>query len=340
VHRDDVEASAVTATPMTRESRSALPPNGLGPPHPAREPLTIGLVNNMPDSAFADTEAQFLRLLTGSRPASSFVIRRYSLSSLTRGPAVAPLLEPYTDVDRLYEHPPDALIITGTEPHFQNMRDEPYWQELEELLVWGETSVSSVLLSCLSAHAALLAIDGVRRTLLPSKCFGVFAQEVHHGNGLVRGVDSVAFAHSRLNEVPAEAMRSSGYDVLVESPHAGWTVATREREGALTVMFQGHPEYSRDTLLREYRRDLRRYVEGERPTMPAIPAGYLDGAGQSIAEQFGDRINNRATNGSSLDDFPFDLLVPHITADWSDASSRLVSNWLSYVERSRSLAGR
>ena len=84
--------------------------------------------------------------------------------------------------------------------------------------------------------------------------------------------DSTRFRPSRC--------RSNGYDVLIESPQAGWTVATREREGSLTVMFQGHPEYSSDTLLREYRRDLRRYVEGERPTLPAIPEGYLDSAGQ------------------------------------------------------------
>jgi homoserine O-succinyltransferase/O-acetyltransferase len=294
----------------------------------------------MPDSAFADTEAQFRALLSGARPDSSFTLRRYSLSSLTRGPAVRPLLESYADVELLYSDPPDGLIITGTEPHFQNMRDEPYWQELEELLVWAETAVPSVLLSCLSAHAAVLAIDGVRRSLLPSKCFGVFPQQVHHGNSLVRGVGPVAFAHSRLNEVPADSMRSNGYDVLVESPRAGWTVAVREREDSLTVMFQGHPEYSRDTLLREFRRDLRRYVEGERPTLPAIPAGYFDVAGKAIVTGFCDRIGAAAANGSIMNDFPFDQLVPHITADWSAASRRLVSNWLSHVERSRSLADR
>jgi homoserine O-succinyltransferase/O-acetyltransferase len=330
----------VTATPVTHEPRSALPPTGLGPPHPARAPLTIGFVNNMPDSAFADTEAQFLGLLSGGRPSSSFTLKRYSLASLTRGPAVAHLLDSYSDAELLYDDPPDALIITGNEPHFTNMRDEPYWQELEELLVWAQTSVPSVLLSCLSAHAAVLAIDGLRRTPLPTKCFGVFPQQVHHENSLVRGVGPVAFPHSRLNEVPAEALRSHGYDVLVESEDAGWTVAVREREGTLTVMFQGHPEYARDTLLREYRRDLRRYVEGQRETLPAVPAGYLDSAGQAAVEQFCGQITLGAAGGSRMDDFPFDQLVSHITPDWSAASRRLVSNWLSHVERSRSLAGR
>src|SRR5438046_6382135 len=48
------------------------------------------------------------------------------------------------------------------------------------------------------------------------------------------------------------------------------------RQKGLYVFFQGHPEYDADTLLLEYRRDVRRFRRRERDTYPLMPQGYFD----------------------------------------------------------------
>ena len=45
---------------------------------------------------------------------------------------------------------------------------------------------------------------------------------------------------------------------------------------SLFVFFQGHPEYEANTLLLEYRRDIRRFLRRERDTYPPMPQGYFD----------------------------------------------------------------
>jgi homoserine O-succinyltransferase/O-acetyltransferase len=301
------------------------------------EPLKVALVNNMPDSAFADTEAQFLGLLSSGHATADIRLRRYTMCSLPRGAAIRPLLDSYQGLDAIYDDPPDALIISGTEPRSPDLRDEPYWQELRAVLEWSQTEVPSVLLSCLAAHAASLALDDVQRVRLPRKCCGVFAQQVDRGHPLTKGIESVSFPHSRLNEVPTRALREHGYDILLESPDAGWTVAVRERSSTLTVMFQGHPEYAPDTLLREYRRDLRRYAEGERPAPPDLPIGYLDQEGDALLSEFSDRI--AAGDGTAMTDLPFDEVLGHVATDWRPVSRQLMTNWLSYVKQSRMRPG-
>ena len=63
--------------------------------------------------------------------------------------------------------------------------------------------------------------------------------------------------------------------VLARTADAG--VDTFVKEGkSLFVFFQGHPEYDADTLLREYRRDVERYLRHETSVHPSIPRGYFD----------------------------------------------------------------
>ena len=232
----------------------------------------------------------------------------------------------YRPVNDLYENPPDALIITGTEPKFRCMEDEPYWTDLSRLIGWAVESVPSVLSSCLASHAALQVLDGLRREPLPAKLSGVFAQDVHGDHVLAMGLrPGVEFPHSRLNDIPLETVLRHGLRPVVASPETGWTVLTRRTDAGDLVLFQGHPEYSRTTLLREYRRDVRRYFEGVLDRHPDIPAGYLNSSGVALLEAFRRECENGA---SSPDDFPFDSAVDQISPDWTDGSITLVQNWL------------
>jgi homoserine O-succinyltransferase len=292
-------------------------------------PLRIGFVNNMPDTAFEDTYTQFSALIHEGSDASSVELSCFSIPTVPRDAAVLRRASvSYEAVDSLYRNPPDALVITGAEPRSRDMTAEPYWDELARLLRWAEAVVPSTLLSCLASHAAAVALDGIGRSALLAKQSGVYEQKVDRTHPLGRGLGaSVAFPHSRCNEISGRALRARGYRLLVWSARTGWTVASRERAGRLLVLLQGHPEYAKTTLLKEYRRDVRRFLDGSSPTHPAIPQNYLDPAGEELLQAF--RVDCESRTKPSGDDFPFLAAIGHIEARWEDASQRLFANWLA-----------
>ena len=137
--------------------------------------ITVALVNNMPDSAFVDTENQFRAAAMGSNGAG-IEFELYTIKELQRSDRIAALIqERYHGLDELWTRPPDALIVTGTEPTQVQMRFELYWPYLARLLEWAADHVPTTLLSCLAAHASILLFDGIERVRRPVKCSGVFA---------------------------------------------------------------------------------------------------------------------------------------------------------------------
>jgi homoserine O-succinyltransferase len=236
-------------------------------------------------------------------------------------------LDRYEDLDELYRRPPDALIVTGSEPLRTDLREEAQWPHLSRLVRWAVGATVSAVFSCLAAHAALLELSGVERRLLPRKASGVFDQLVRRGHPLTAGLGPVACPHSRYNEVPTAAVVAAGFDVLLGSPAVGWTMAVAEK-GGLVVLLQGHPEYEPTTLLREYRRDVGRYLAGRRATHPDVPAGYLDAEGVALLDGF----RRAAEAGTARDEFPFEVVAGHLAVDWRPPMVRLFGNWLTEVE--------
>ena len=67
----------------------------------------------------------------------------------------------------------------------------------------------------------------------------------------------------------------AGYQVLTRSPEIGVDLFIKPGP-APALFFQGHPEYAAETLLREYLRDVGRFLRGEQELHPAPPSGYFD----------------------------------------------------------------
>lgn len=287
----------------------------------------------MPAGAFTETERQFLGLLEEAAGPRCLEVDGYVLSGIDR-PGVG---EGYLPVRHLADRVPDALVVTGTEPKRADLRAEPYWDELADLLRWADANVSSMFLSCLAAHAALLVLDGVERVPLRAKASGVYAQSVDRCHPLAQGVGATPLPHSRYNDVPVSVVEAHGYDVLARSAEVGWSVAARDDGACLVVLAQGHPEYSADTLLREYRRDVRRFLEGTTSAYPRVPDGYLDADGEDLLEAFASQaaavVAASGSHGAEvlMETFPFEAALRHLRAGWGPAASRLVSNWLETV---------
>ena len=145
--------------PVDVEARTPSVPVGraTGTRHVPGQPLLIGLVNNMPDTALHATETQFQGLLQAAAGGREIRLRLSSFPELPRcGEARERVERCYWALDELLAAPLDALIVTGTEPRASRLTDEPYWQRSVELLAFAEQHTAASVWSCLAAHSAVL----------------------------------------------------------------------------------------------------------------------------------------------------------------------------------------
>jgi len=301
----------------------------------ADEPLVIGLVNNMPDGALKATERQFHDLLAAAAGNSAWRLRLFSLPEAARSQATkAYLNEHYERFDALWTSHLDGLIVTGTEPRTPVLANEPYWGTLTRLIDWAEEHTSSTVWSCLAAHAAVLYLDGIQRHRLPQKLSGVFECVRGGKHALLAGAaDTWCIPHSRLNDLPQETLSPAGYEILSHSPLAGADLFIKPRQ-SLFVFLQGHPEYDADSLLREYHRDIGRYLRNERDDYPQMPHGYFSVAVAAAMTAFGERARAQR-HIDALADFPAVDLTGPAAHPWRSQALRIYGNWLALLARRR-----
>jgi len=297
--------------------------------------LDVVLVNNMPDGALGATETQFVRLIEAASVDVPVRLLRFTLPTVTRGEIGARHIhDRYLPLDALWGIRPAAVIITGCEPRSPDLAAEPYWAELARVLEWARERAASTIASCLAAHAALLLFDGGQRHRLPYKCSGVYGQEVARADPLTEGLpDRVVMPHSRLNEVPMRTLAVGGYRAVISADEVGWTVAAKEFDEHLLVLMQGHPEYDAETLMLEYRRDVRRYLLGERETYPAVPVGYCPPAAQALLDELRAVATAGERDPSVMDQFPTRALLKLVSSPWQPHAVKLYANWLREVRR-------
>jgi homoserine O-succinyltransferase len=296
-----------------------------------QDDLTCAFVNNMPDGAFDATERQFLDLLEAASGSEVIAVRRYALAGVPRGERVATrIAAEYAPVETLLQDKPDVLIVTGSNPVEERIEDEPYWTDLSDLLTWGSEHVQSMLLSCLSAHAALTVFDGIARVRLTSKCTGVFTQEADPAHPLADGLEPrIVLPHSRTSTVPEEQLLAAGYRVAVRSDAVGWAVASRQVGTAEVVLVQGHPEYDPSSLLREYHRDVRRYAQHERDELPVLPLHCVGPEDWEELEHLHELIVGGKRDPDIVAAYPFDKVGERVPWSWHADAQRLYTNWVS-----------
>jgi homoserine O-succinyltransferase/O-acetyltransferase len=298
--------------------------------------LRIALINNMPDAALEDTELQFFALLDDASGDLPIYLRLYSLPGIPRTDRGQIHLDSfYYGLDDLWQNQFDGVIVTGTEPRQPNLRDEPYWGALADVFDWAEGNTVSAVLSCLAAHASVLHSDGIGRHPLSDKQFGVFEFIKSNHHPLIRDTaERVRFPHSRWNEVQADALTDCGYLVLTQSAEGGVDTFVKKKKQSLFLHFQGHPEYSVETLLKEYRRDIKRFVRRERETYPSVPKGYFDAASKKLATEFQDVVlSNRLPDQPDevMEGFPEAALTGTLQKTWHSSAMTIYRNWLQYM---------
>jgi homoserine O-succinyltransferase len=290
----------------------------------------------MPDTALHATEAQFAALLEGASPAQPVTLRFSSLPEVARGAEATAHLHAsgYWPLEELLGDGVDALIVTGTEPRSPILSDEPYWQRLRELLAWTQRHTVTSIWSCLAAHAAVELMDGIRRQRLPEKRCGVYQHDLRNTHALLAGVSApLAMPHSRWNELPLGSLERAGYTILSASPLSGADAFIAER-GSLLVFFQGHPEYQETTLLKEYRRDVGRYLSGTQAHYPTLPHGYFSAEAVAHLEAFRSQALVRR-DAALLEQFPFAAVSAALVNTWQASALAIYRNWLALIGAAR-----
>ena len=325
-----IEGGRVPTRWAEKQNPRPVPSNGS---HAPRNCLSLALINNMPDPALEDTELQFFELLDIASGDVPVTIKLYSLTGIPRTDRGQRHLNSfYFGFEELWNNRFDGIVVTGTEPHHPSLRDEPYWSTLTQVLDWAEQNTFSTVLSCLAAHASVLHSDGVKRHRLPDKQFGVFDSTKKCDHSLTSLIaDRIRFPHSRWNEVRANELASSGYTVLTESAQAGVDLFVKKKKQSLFVHFQGHPEYGAQTLLKEYRRDIKRFLRQERETYPTMPAGYFDESATQVLNEFRETaIADRREDVAAS--FPETAVVKGLQNTWQPSAICIYHNWLQYLE--------
>ena len=292
--------------------------------------LHIGLLNMMPDAALIATELQFIRLVGNCNQIAQFYVYPFSLPQLNRGPkAEEHIRQHYFDFAALRDQGLDALMITGANVATPSLDQEPFWEPLIEVVRWAERNVSSVLCSCLATHALLKHRHGIERRPLPGKQWGVYNHRINWPeHPLMRDVNTRFDApHSRYNEITKSQLEQAGLTVLVESQEAGVHLAVSPDQFRV-VYFQGHPEYDAVSLLKEYKREVFRFLNGELDTAPPYPENYFSPEAAEIAHRY---IEKAMTSGNTIAEFPETELESQVDNTWGDTGKAIINNWLGLV---------
>ena len=298
--------------------------------------LTIGLINNMPDSALQATERQFMSLLKAAAGNNRIRFHCFSLPSVARSQTAKWRVDrQYTDIAELGRLEIDGLIVTGAEPNAATLTEEPFWQDLTDIVDWAKTNTRSTIWSCLAAHAAVLHLDGIERQRLNAKYSGVYDCAKVIDNWLTEDAPSpLKISHSRINELRASDLAARDYQLLTASPEAGVDIFAKQL-GSQFIFFQGHPEYDALSLQREYLRDITRFLAAERDNYPAFPTGYFDIETENKLASF----RKRASVERRL---PLSVELPSLTLRQDIAAGAAATvifrNWLGYLSDGASAA--
>lgn len=262
--------------------------------HQDIRPLKILILNLMPTKT--DTETQLLRLLSNT-PLQLEVEFLRMASHVTKHTPIEYLLKFYRDFSEVKNNRYDGLIITGAPVEKLKFEQVDYWPELCRVMEWSKQNVYSVLHICWGAQAGLYYHFDIPKYEMPEKLSGVFRHRiVYPAHPILHGFDEYFWApHSRYTEIKKKDIdKVHRLEVLAASRDAGvYLVGNRNgRQFFIT----GHCEYDRNTLSKEYFRDIKKGIPAN------VPKNYFP------------------------DDDP--EKTPIIT--WHSHASLLFSNWLNY----------
>jgi homoserine O-succinyltransferase len=294
--------------------------------------LHIGLLNMMPDAALGVTEQQFMRLVGSCNQIAQFYIHPFSVPGIARSTTTQDYIaQYYISFDQIREEGLDALIITGANVATPTLEQEPFWVPLTQVIEWATENITSTLCSCLSTHALMKYFYQIDRQPLDEKMWGVFGHRITSPrHPLLRDINTrFDVPHSRHNAITRQQFEQAGLTILIESPEAGVHMVV-SKDQFRSVYLQGHPEYDIMSLLKEYKREVLRFLNDERD-LPPYPANYFVPEVEEIMEDYLTQARQAKRVGRALPIFPEEQILPYLDNTWGDTGKSLFNNWLGLV---------
>ncbi len=257
-------------------------------------PLNILILNLMPTKI--ETETQILRLLSNS-PLQVEIELLQVKSHKSKNTSEEHMLKFYKTFDEICHKKYDGLIVTGAPVELLDFEQVDYWEELCGIFEWSKKNVYSTFHICWGAQAALYYHYGVPKYPLDQKLFGVFPHkclDTYHP--LMRGIDDVFYVpHSRHTENRrSDIALVKELQILSYSDYAG--VHLVSDMDCRQFFATGHSEYDRETLAKEYFRDVNKGLDIK------VPFNYFPGDDASM--------------------------MPKMS--WKGTANLLFTNWLNY----------
>ena len=245
--------------------------------HQDIRPLRLLILNLMPTKIV--TETQLLRKLSNT-PLQVEIDLLRTISHASKNVDADHLESFYVSHAEIQNKFYDGMIITGAPVENLDFTQVDYWPELCGIMEWSKKHVHNTFHICWGAQAGLYYHYGIQKYSLPKKLSGIYNHRILKPNSpFFRGFDdSFNAPHSRYTEVrQADIEAHPELEVLAVSEEAGVFAAKNTRSRQFFVF--GHPEYDRDTLALEYRRDVEKglniqvpahYFPNDDPTKPPI----------------------------------------------------------------------
>ncbi len=295
--------------------------------------LHIGLLNMMPDSAIEATERQFFRLISASNQIVQFHLHPFTIDGLEHSAdATEYLKKNYEPFNKIKDEGLDGLIISGANVTHDRLQEEPFWTPLTEVFDWAKKNVTSIMCSCLATHALIQYDYGIVRKPQTTKRWGVYPHRVRHRqHPLVADINTrFDVPHSRYNEIFQADLERVGLTVLATSQEAGTHLAVSP-DGFRVVFFQGHPEYDHISLLKEYKREIIRYMANEIEKYPPFPEHYFNHQASAILNEYRAVVMAGKKQGKTIADFPQSSVLPYLDNTWRDTAKAVFNNWLGKI---------
>ena len=257
-------------------------------------PLKIIILNLMPTKL--ETETQLLRLLSNS-PLQLDIEFLQVATHKAKNVSKSHMDKFYKTFDEVSENKYDGMIITGAPVEQMEFEEVDYWDELCKIMDWSKTNVYSTFHICWGAQAALYYHYGIKKYKTPKKIFGIFPHTcLDDTHPLMRGLDDVYYVpHSRHTEIKmSDIAQVKDLQIISYSEEAGVHIVSDME--CRNFFVTGHSEYDRNTLAKEYFRDLSKGLDID------MPVNYFP---------------NNDTN-----------LVPKMT--WKGTANLIFNNWLNY----------
>lgn len=257
-------------------------------------PLRILLLNLMPKKI--ETEIHLLRMLSNTPLQVDVELMRIS-DRPSRNTPIEHMETFYKDFDSISDQKYDGMIITGAPLGKVDFADVNFMEPMKQILDWTTTNVTSTMLLCWAAQAAMFHLYGVDKHLLQDKISGVYPHKlVRPLSPIVRGFDDVFNApHSRYAEIRREDIEQvPNLEIIADSDIAGPYIFAHQEGKHLFVT--GHSEYEPLCLKDEYERDMKAGMN------PQIPENY----------------------------FPNDNPAAEPIVTWKSHGNLLFSNWINH----------